>query len=331
VTITALRDERGTLRGFAKVTRDSTARRETEAALRASEERYRRAFDDAAIGMALVGLDGRFLQVNPALCALLGRTAPDLLTRDFQSLTHSDDLDHALGLVRSALAGAISTYVLEKRYLRPDGRVVWAQVNVSVVRDEAGAPVHFLSQFQDIDARKVVEAQLRHQALHDQLTGLPNRALFLDRLVGALARRLRRDEQIGVCFLDLDGFKAVNDQRGHAAGDRLLAAIGERLRLTVRAGDTVARFGGDEFTVLLEGGIVAADVARLVPRLMAAIEEPILLDGREERVSASIGIALSPPVGDTAEALLAAADAAMYRAKELGRGCWIVADREALR
>jgi diguanylate cyclase (GGDEF)-like protein/PAS domain S-box-containing protein len=328
IVLTAMRDERGVLRGFGKVTRDITELRATEAALRTSEEHFRGAFDHAAIGMALAALDGRFLRVNHALCQLLGYTQAELLATTFQAITHPDDLASDMAQVTALLQGAINDYQMEKRYLRRDGQVIWTQLSVSLVRALDGTPLHFLSQVQDIDARKLAEEQLLHQALHDPLTGLPNRGLFLDRLAGALMRRSRNEERLGVCFIDLDGFKGVNDRFGHAAGDTLLRTIAERLRQVVRAGDTVARFGGDEFTVLLEGVTAAAAAERLATRLIAAIERPVTLGERVAHVSASIGIALSLAAGDSAEALLAAADAAMYAAKMAGAGHWVVAQRD---
>ncbi len=326
--LNALYGPDGSLRGFARITRDRTDQWQAETALAASEERFRSTFENAAIGMAIVNPAGQFVRVNQALCKLVGYAAAELLQLDFQTITHPDDLDSDLSQVQALLDNQITSYAMEKRYLRHDGSSVWVQLDVSLVRDAEGTPLHFLSQIQDIDARKAAEAQLRHQALHDALTGLPNRALFLDRLVGALARRQRRDEWLGVAFVDLDGFKEVNDQFGHAAGDALLAIIAERLRLRIRASDTVARYGGDEFTILLDGNINQHDAETLMSRIIAATETPVAFEGHLLTVSASIGLALSPPTDNDAGAILAEADAAMYAAKLAGKGRWILANRQ---
>src|SRR5581483_9653318 len=164
--------------------------------------------------------------------------------------------------------------------------------------------------------RRAAEARLLHQAYHDPLTDLPNRALFHDRLAQALARTGRRGEPLAILFLDLDRFKLVNDSLGHAAGDRLLIAVGERLRARARPGDTVARLGGDEFTILLDGLADRAEAESLVADIAAALEAPFALDDREVAVTASIGVALAGAEHAVPEDLLRDADVALYRAKQ---------------
>ena len=356
--------------------------------------RFQLLFDEAPIGIALNGPDGRWLQVNPALCALVGYSAEDLLARDFQSITHPDDLAASVEQMRRMLAGEISSYELDKRYLHRDGHAVWVHLTVSIVRHDDGTARHFIAQIQDITerrrveqalrdsearyrrivelahegiwtidadarttfvnarmaemfgypveemlgrhlsefmdedgwraaaaridlrrqgkserldfkfrrrdgselwahlsasailaddgsyqgalalvtditARKSAEAELARLACHDALTGLPNRARLVERIGEALARQARTAGTVGLLFLDLDQFKAVNDSLGHAAGDQVLAQVADRLRRAVRDGDTVARLGGDEFVIVAEhltGEGAAVDLAERILR-----------------------------------------------------------------
>jgi diguanylate cyclase (GGDEF)-like protein len=171
----------------------------------------------------------------------------------------------------------------------------------------------------DVTERKVLEEQLRHQAFHDPLTGLPNRALFMDRLEHALALAHRRGTQVGVLFIDLDNFKILNDSLGHAAGDQLLIAAAERLKACLRPDDTAARLGGDEFTILVEGVAGGDDVARIAERLAEILEPPITLEEQEVFATASTGIALNSTAQEQPAHLLRHADLAMYRAKHRGK------------
>jgi diguanylate cyclase (GGDEF)-like protein/PAS domain S-box-containing protein len=283
-------------------------------ALHESEERFRRAFEYAPIGMALVGLDGRWLQVNRAMCAIVGYSAEELLATTFQALTHPSDLESDLEYVRQLLAGEIESYAMEKRYYHKMGRVVWALLSVSLVRDPAGRPRYFVSQVQDITERKRMEARLEHQALYDSLTGLPNRAVFYDRLAQAVALARRDEKTFAALLLDLDRFKDVNDTFGHHYGDLLLQHVGARLRGVLRESDTIARLGGDEFAALLPGADERGAI-RAAGKILVALEEPFSVEGQMLDVGASIGIVLFPEHGDEAIVLLQRADVAMYLAK----------------
>jgi diguanylate cyclase (GGDEF)-like protein/PAS domain S-box-containing protein len=461
-----VRDQAGTVVAAMAVSRDVTD--QVQAA-----RRVQLLFDEAPIGIALTGPDGRWLQVNPALCALLGYTAEDLLARDFQSITHPDDLAASVEQMRRLLAGEISSFEMDKRYLHRDGHSVWTHLTVSITRHSDGSDRSFIAQIQDItdrrrveqalqasearyrriveladegiwvidaesrttfvnarmaellgysaeemlgrhlsefmnenwwrftDAaigrrvqgtserlnfkrldvkfrrqdgsklwahlsaraivgadgsyqgalalltditvRKAAEAELARLAWHDALTGLPNRARLLERVGEALTRQARTAGTVGLLFVDLDRFKAVNDSLGHAAGDRVLAQVADRLRRAVRDGDTVARLGGDEFVIVAEylsGEGAAVDVAE---RIRSALADPITACS-DIVVTASIGIALAYPptirgdrgrsVCDRArapETLVHDADMAMYQAKARGRDCWHVCDRTATR
>ena len=436
------------VKGVVVQTRDITERKRTEEALREAEERFRRSFDDAAIGMALVGTDGRFLRTNRSLCDMLGYREVELLGKTFQDITHPDDLDADLDQVRRMLVGEIRTYQMEKRYFHKEGHVVWALLSVSMVHDEEGEPLYFVSQIQDISERKraeqkirdaeqryrtlveqipavtyidpvddpdtslytspqieqmlgytpqewqneklwpkrlhpddrerilaadkrfeagggepfreeyrllakddsvvwvreeavlvrdeageplywqgvfydlterkALEERLHYQAFHDSLTDLPNRQLFMDRLGQALRRTRRWHNQVAVLFMDLDGFKVVNDSLGHEVGDLLLTVVAQRLRRCLRPEDTLARFGGDEFVMLIEAVDDPAQAVRVAERITEELRRPFIIEGRDLYVIASIGISLGDARTHDPDDLLREADTAMYRAKDEG-------------
>ena len=287
-------------------------------ALHESEERFRRAFEDAPIGIGLFGADGRWLRVNRELSTITGCSARQLLRRTFGGLIHPDDRGGEERHLEQLLAGETRRVRMEKRWLRPDGGIVWVVISVSLLCGAAREPPHLIAQVEDISERKRAETELTHQALHDSLTGLANRALFLDRLDVALRRRERLKTPLAVLFLDLDRFKLVNDSLGHNRGDELLKQVGCRLQALVRPSDTVARFGGDEFTMLCEGAS-ARDAIVIAERIEQALAVPFDVGGGEVFVMTSIGIALASDSRVTGEEMVRDADAAMYRAKENGK------------
>jgi diguanylate cyclase (GGDEF)-like protein/PAS domain S-box-containing protein len=437
--------------GVVVTSRDITERRRVEAALRESEQRFRRSFRDSTIGMALVATDGRWLQVNRSLCEMVGYPQEELLEKTFQDITHPDDLEKDLDHLRRLLAGEIRTYQMEKRYFHREGHVVWILLSVSLVHDEESEPLYFVSQIQDVSERKRavekireaeeryrtlveripvvtymqqpgepsrttyispqyesilgysveevlsypehwvkilhpddrervlaedertnrseepfvmeyrkiakngsvvwirdeativrdeegrsyywlgiqtdvterkrMEERLEHRAFHDPLTGLANRQLFVDRLGQALRRTRRRKKgRVALLFLDLNGFKVVNDSLGHEVGDLLLVAVVDRLKGCLRPEDTLARFGGDEFVVLVEDVEAADEAARVAERIIDELRHRFVLDGRELYARASIGIAIGEDRTKDPNDLLRDADTAMYRAKDEGWG-----------
>jgi diguanylate cyclase (GGDEF)-like protein/PAS domain S-box-containing protein len=307
------------LAGHVILVRDVTERREAARALAEAQERFRTAFEQAPIGMALTGLDGSIMRANQAMGRILGYDPSELVTRRIVDFTHPDDLDVTNAELGRLGSGDVERYRIEKRYLHREGRVVWAAVSVSLVRDGNGEPLYTVGQIEDITERKAIAERLEHAAIHDPLTGLPNRVLFMDRLEHALAVAGRNGGQVGVVFLDLDRFKFVNDSYGHAAGDRLLVAVANRVRAALRPSDTVARFGGDEFVVLCEDVAGEEAALEIAARMSAAVSRPVMLPEGEVFVTASLGVAMSGSVDETAESLLRDADTAMYRAKDQGR------------
>jgi diguanylate cyclase (GGDEF)-like protein/PAS domain S-box-containing protein len=426
------------------VARDISQRKQAEAELKESEDRFRATFQQAAVGIAHIAPDGRWLRVNDKLCAIVDLPREELLCQNFQNITHDDDLAHELALMREAMEGESDSFRLEKRFLRRDGRPVWTGVTISLARTPSGHPKYFIAVIEDISARKHTEASLRlaqraleasgngivitdcrrsdnpivyvnpaferitgysagealgqncrflhgndhnqpgtrslreavastreakvvlrnyrkdgrlfwnelliapvrtedgsvthfvgvqnditeqklaeenllHMATHDALTGLPNRSLLQDRLAQAIGYANRLRHQVAILFIDIDRFKNINDSLGHTVGDILITTLAHRLRGAVRAVDTVARVGGDEFVVVLSDIQREADVNQVISGLVAAISEPIPVDGHVLTVSASIGASLYPRDGQDVTSLLKNADTAMYRAKDAGR------------
>jgi len=310
--------------GWVANMRDITERKAQEAAINEAQEAFRHAFADAPIGIGLVDMHGLIQRANRAMAELLGRTQEELVGIQISDLTHPDDRSISEENMERLARSEVDSYRIEKRYIRPDGSVVWASLSVSVVRDLDGNAIYQIGQLEDITDRKALADRLAYEAAHDGMTGLSNRSSFTERVSLALARR-RRNRMVAVLFIDLDHFKVVNDSLGHAFGDELVVTVAQRLRNAIRPGDVLARFGGDEFVVLCDNLTSVESVSGLAQRLLAAVAEPIALTTDEVFVTASIGIAISDVNGDTtSETLLRHADAAMYQAKNDGRARAVV-------
>ncbi|MDT0390102.1 EAL domain-containing protein [Streptomyces sp. DSM 41921] len=297
-------------------------------ALHASEARFRAVFEGAAIGIGIADLEGNILQVNGALLRMFGISEQTLRSRNVREWTHPDDAPQTWRLYDELVRGEREHYHLEKAFYRPDGTVLWTNLTVSLLRDADGEPQYQLALMEDTTERRLLNLRLRYEATHDALTGLPNRTFFFERLEKALSAG--EGQRFGLCYLDLDGFKTVNDSLGHAAGDRLLVEVADRLQSCATApGEMVARLGGDEFVALTTGPDTQREVDELAARIMNALLAPISVDGRELTVRGSIGI-VEGPAGERSPAeVLRSADITMYRAKSAGGNRFELADPEA--
>ena len=318
VTLTNLSGVAG-VDGWVANLRDVTEQKEAAEALREAHEQFRTAFENAPIGMGMTDLDGTIIQTNSAYCRILGRPAAELVGRSIFDFTHSDDRDSSRRAMEEFVASGAENYQTEKRYVDAADRDVWVSLRVSCVRGDGGEPLYLIGQAEDITERRELRERLAHAAVHDSLTGLPNRVLFTDRLESAMRRARRGGGRVAVMFLDLDHFKLVNDTLGHAAGDRLLRLVAGELAGVLRESDTLARFGGDEFTVLCEvhDREEALEVAR---RLVGAMQGPVSIDNGDYFVSVCVGLAFAETGQESGADLLRNADAAMYIAKERGPG-----------
>jgi diguanylate cyclase (GGDEF)-like protein/PAS domain S-box-containing protein len=300
---------------YALEQQESIARRNAaERALRESEARYRALFEQSRDAIVLADASARITNVNRATAELLGYRAVDLCGRPLASLQFDPGVPEEL-----ELAELRPSREFETRLRKLGGDFVWCLLSLTARTDDAGAVTGYQAIIHDITERKLSEERLLHNALHDTLTGLPNRALLADRLDQAFARMRRyHDQGFAVLFLDLDRFKVVNDSLGHAVGDQLLLRIAEVLKSCVRDEDTVARMGGDEFAILLNGVHDEEGASATVSRIQEHLAVPFEFDGHSLFTSASIGMAFPASADQTAAELLRNADMAMYRAKAAG-------------
>jgi PAS domain S-box-containing protein/diguanylate cyclase (GGDEF)-like protein len=282
---------------------------------RRSEERFRDAFQGAPIGMALTSLEpgeaGKLIQVNPALCRIFGYSEEDLVGRDFRKFVHPDDKQASDGLLSSISSGELTDQQVERRYVHADGHPIWINITVSVLRDEAGHPQYGLGQVQDVTDRRHAQDELTHLALHDSLTGLPNRR----KLLGDLGDRLPGPDdshELLLLLFDLDGFKAYNDAFGHPAGDALLERFGGRLSDALGEDACAYRMGGDEFCVLAPHD---EDDDELIAGTLSALTE----QGDSFSITASHGSVVLPTDASDAAEALRVADRRMYARKQSGR------------
>src|SRR6185369_9163895 len=289
-------------------------------ALRESEERFRSAFHHAPIGIGLLSASGKWLKVNRALCTILGYTEAEFLSTDLDAVLFPEDQGRTAAKLRQVVAGNIASWQEEQRYLHKAGHTVWASWSVSSASPAGADTSNLILQLQDVTEKKAAEDKLQHDATHDALTGLPNRALFIGKLSEALGRRKERQTySVSVLFVDVDRFKYVNDSLGHVIGDQLLVKISQRLSECLRPSDMVARLGGDEFMILVEGNHEGTETIAIAERIQEKFRIPFSLQGNEIYSSASIGILHASEKHFTSEDMMRDADTAMYQAKRAGK------------
>jgi diguanylate cyclase (GGDEF)-like protein/PAS domain S-box-containing protein len=294
--------------------------------LRASQKRaaenaarFQLAMESAPMGMASVSMDRIFLEVNDALCQMIGRSRKDLVGRPLSDIVHSADNDADMSVRANVLAGREKWAKSEKRLVRADGSEVWVNHLVGLVTGDNDEPISYVSQFVDITESRAKQFKLENLADTDPLTGLPHRGA-LDKTLGAWFPDAEGG-QVAVLFLDLDDFKNLNDTHGHQAGDRALIAVAQRLQATVRKSDTLVRFGGDEFVLITR--TPPAEIAELCRRLISSLADPVHLQDVSVKMTMSIGAAASRP-GDDYDSVLWRADANVYQAKAAGGNHFVI-------
>ena len=300
-------------------------------ALAESEERFRCSFETAAIGMALVSLSGGWIKVNSSLLQMLGYSESELHNTTFQEITHPDDLQADLEYVKRLISGEINSYQMEKRYFHKDERVIWVLLSVSLVRDTANTPIHFVAQIEDITERREARESALQRANHDVLTGLPNRRLLEDRMSLALHQAMRYQRLMAVMFIDIDNFKTINDTFGHDAGDLLLKTVAAKLTASVRDVDTICRLGGDEFVIVLTEISKPEDASLVAKTILNSLTQPLMIQTQNIQIGLSIGIAVYYPTSNDNESeLMKKADIALYQVKQAGRNSYqIFIDEQA--
>jgi diguanylate cyclase (GGDEF)-like protein/PAS domain S-box-containing protein len=290
--------------------------------LATSERRFRLAFENNTAGMAIAQLDGRLVDVNRSYCEMLGYTPAELLGRNLMEVTHPEDRLLTSEMNRRLTSGAVDQARYVKRYIHKDGQVLYAEVSTGFIANGGAAPVSLVASVKDVTEERALLDQLTHQALHDPLTGLPNRALFEDRIAQVRQRLTRHGGRNAVFLLDLDDFNAVNDTLGHHVGDELLIELTHRLEQATRSSDTLCRFSGDEFIYLAEG--LESDAEEVADRLLGTFTEPFVVGGTSLEQRASIGVVLYDASTTDDGGLLRDADTALSEAKRQGKGRYVV-------
>ena len=307
-------DEDGEINGLGAVVTDISEQKAAEAKLRTM-------FMSAPIGITLSeGENAKILEVNPAYAQIVGRDIDEILKLGWRSFTHPDDLDDDIENIKRINEGAEASCKLSKRYIKPDGSIVWVERTMTTIEDMSTPTKKlFLSVIEDITERKHFEEKIWHQANYDFLTNLPNRSMFQDRLNQLIKRGNREDTGFALILIDLDEFKRINDNLGHDQGDQLLLETSQRISQCLRDSDTVARLGGDEFVVILPDITSAIGIDRIVRLISQSLNQPFKLGDEVAFISASMGITVFPGDGLDLKTIMKNADQAMYQAKKLGR------------
>jgi len=324
VTSNLVRDSAGEPSYFVSHFQDVTAERTAAELLAKSEQRFRLAFENNMVGMVFVDISDNIFAVNDSFCQMIGRSRAEIIGKGSAAFTHPEDKNVTSEMHRRLTAGAASQVRYLKRYLHKDGRVIFVEVSKSVARDEAGAVLYFVVSVKDLTEEHAYATQLSHQALHDPLTGLANRALLEYRLSQARGKAAHEGGFGAVLLLDLDDFKAVNDTFGHHIGDQLLVELAHRLEQVTRKSDTLCRFGGDEFLYLATGLASPDGPGAVARRLLSVLDEPFLLAGARLNQRASIGVVTCDASSKSSTESLQNADIAMYEAKRRGKDRFVI-------
>jgi diguanylate cyclase (GGDEF)-like protein/PAS domain S-box-containing protein len=290
----------------------------------ATELRFRLAFEGNLAPMTVTNPDDQISAANAAFCDMVGFSKGELIGHDSKVFTFPDDIGITEESHRRAISGETEQSRYIKRYLRKDGKVIFVEVLRSAARDEAGELLYFVFSERDITQEKALSAQITHQSLHDPLTGLANRALFMDRLSQGMARSVRKGGTGAVLLLDLDNFQGVNDAYGHAIGDQLLVAIAHRLDAVARTSDSLARSGDDEFLYLAEGMSAPADAAIVAKRMLDAFAQPFVIDGTRLDQRASMGVVVWDAANTDCAEIVQNADVALFEAKRAGKDRYVI-------